>query len=465
MLERVRNFVSGLWRKAPTPEARAVLGPRTLDPLPLDQGYQRIGGSLTPADVSTIIRQADTGYIYRLVDLANESRQKDCHLQGVLNTRETALSGLDFNIDPAIKMGEDKPTDEDQEIALFVDSSIRNAQGRGEDSKSFADMVAHSQGAVYHGHAVSEIDWAYNGTNIVPAGFYLVSQRRFVFTQDEGRLEWWDQTRMTNSVPLQLAYPDRFIQHQPRINGDLPAREGLARVLIWAALFRNWTQSDWLKLAELAWKPFRTGTYDQSASTKDIADLERSLRYLTTNGVASFSDRTEFKVHWPEGGGGRPNHAVMAEFFAGEMSKATLGQTLTTQEGDRGARSLGEVHDRVRRDVRENDNSAASSTIRRDFIEPLVRLNYGPNVLIPGFEFITEDTPDLAPFAEGVAKLVSAGARIPSYWVADRAGYPVPSDVEEYLSGSPPGTGNQEDEEGQDDTAEPPKTEESDDDE
>ena len=56
--------------------------------------HTRIGGSLTPEDVSNILRTADTGYMWRLADLANESRQKDCHLQSILGTREMAIAGM-----------------------------------------------------------------------------------------------------------------------------------------------------------------------------------------------------------------------------------------------------------------------------------------------------------------------------------------------------------------------------------
>ena len=60
----------------------------------------RIGGGLSPRDVSTIIRKADTGDMARLMDLANESRQKDCHLQSVLATNEESIAGLPWQLVP-----------------------------------------------------------------------------------------------------------------------------------------------------------------------------------------------------------------------------------------------------------------------------------------------------------------------------------------------------------------------------
>ena len=118
----------------------------------------------------------------------------------------------------------------------------------------------------------------------------------------------------------------------------MPGTEYRLHVLLWAALFRNWDIGDWLKLAELSWKPWRIGSYKGSASTEDIQGLINALESLTSNGVATHSDRVEIGVEWPQRGrGGKPEHEALASFIGMEMSKAVLGQTLTTEQGERGA--------------------------------------------------------------------------------------------------------------------------------
>ena len=410
-----------------------------LQPLPVQEQFTRLGGGLTPASVSTILREADTGSIYRLVDLANESRQKDCHLQGILHTREIALSGLRWNIKPSIAAGADVATESDKAVAWFCEDALANAKGRGDDSKGFGDLLAHMQTGVYHGFAVAETDYTRAGMGIVPVGFFLASPRRFGFNSDTGMLEWRDQNTMRDGVRLQQTYPYKFIQHQPRVNGDVPTREGLSHVLIWSALFRNWDIADWMKLAELSWKPWRFGVYKKTASTEDINELRTALQYLTTNGVCMHSERVEVNVEWPERERGtRPGHSVLAEFMAMEMSKAVLGQTLTVESGERGARSLGEVHDRVRLDIREADAVAVATTIQRDILAPLVKLNFGAGVAVPEFAFVTEDAVDVGAFARACAQLVQNGLAVPQWWVRDRIGAPEPRPDEDILSGFPP---------------------------
>ena len=161
-----------------------------------------------------------------------------------------------------------------------------------------------------------------------------------------------------------------------------------------------------------------------------------ALERLTSNGVATFSDRADVQIEWPERGrGGKPEHHDLSEFLGMEMSKCVLGQTLTVEQGERGARSLGEVHDRVRKDIRENDSVALAATVRRSLIEPLVRLNYGADQQVPWFEFVTEDAVDLGALSRAIEGLVRAGLDIPQWWVRNRAGISDPEESDALLRG------------------------------
>jgi hypothetical protein len=55
-----------------------------------------------------------------------------------------------------------------------------------------------------------------------------------------------------------------------------------------------------------------------------------------------------------------------------ELSKLINGQTLTTEPGDRGARSLGEIHDRVFDDITRADLAWVEQRLNQDVL-PLVR--------------------------------------------------------------------------------------------
>jgi len=390
--------------------------------LPIALQLQRIGGATTPAQVSAILRQADTGYVWQLQDLLHEARQKECHLQTVLGTRENAIRGLPWQI-----VAPEDGRRRDRKAAEFCEEVIR-ATG------DFPDLLAHLAGGAYHGYSVAETLFAVRGGQVVPVGWSRLAPRRFCFEQDLGQLRWWDQGAGMPypGVDVQAAYPGKFLVYQPRINGDVPCREGLGRVLLWASLFRNWTLRDWLALGEIAWKPWRVGTYKVGADKTSINNLRDIMRQMSASGVATKPDDVTIDVQWPKGNVQGATHRDLAEFLGGEMSKAVLGQTLTTESGSRGARSLGEVHDRVRRDILEADAVAIAACLQRDLLAPLVAWNFG-DAAVPTFRFLTEEGVDLKAYSEAILNFKRAGLRICASDVRDKAGLREPDDDDEVL--------------------------------
>jgi phage gp29-like protein len=436
-------------------EPSDVVIPRVLTTEPLFNQFTRIGGNLTPQGVSSIIVEADGGVMNRIVNLGQESRQRDGHLQSILWTRENAVAKL------ALKFVlPDDPTPDERRAGDLCKEAWDGALGGftradEEETRSQTDMVAHQMGGVFFGYAVSEIDWQLDGGRLMPLGFWDAGPRRFIFRQEDGRLAWSDfgatvgargaRGAGTGPVDIRREHPGRFIIHQPRVNGDVPMREGLLRVLMWAALFRNWDMRDWLALAEIGWKPWRIGKYAKGTNQENIDRLIEALQQMTASGVAVLPASTELMVEWPKGSvgagasSGRSSHGELHGVLGEEMSKAVLGQTLTTEAGARGTKALGQVHQRVREDVRDADAVAEAATLRRDLFGPLVELNIGPEARVPIPLFVTDETRDIKTFAEALLKLGEAGVRdIPDRWVRESVDMPEAEAGEPVLQFPPP---------------------------
>jgi len=418
---------------------------RFVPDLPLSHQQQRIGGNLTPSQVSQIYREADQGIIYRIVDLGNESRQKDCTLESILETRENSLAPLGYTIVPWRERDEE-PTDDAIGDAHLVEDALGRANGEGQDMQGLTDTISHLQGSIYHGHATSEIAWIRQGNWMMPKGFWPIGQRRFEFREIDGRLVFNDTFSVghrLNGIDLTAEKPGEFITHLPRVNGDIRAREGLARCLIWAALFRNWAIADWIELGELTYKPWRIGKYPggknktSPAGKTDREDLIDVMRRMTTSGIAAIRDDMEIDLKgFNISDGAKGVHKLLADFMGAEMAKAVLGQTLTVEAGERGARSLGEVHDRVRKDRKEYDAISQAATLMRDLIRWIIWLNRGPETPLPLFFFNTDDAIDMSSFSDGLKKLVEAGAQIPVGYPNDKLGIPMPEQGDMLLGGS-----------------------------
>lgn len=418
----------------------------------LSQQYLHVGVQ-TPEDVSSLMRLADTGYIYRLCDFWEEQRNRDCHLHTVAHRREQALVTKDWQVVPASEKRRDL------RIAAWAEDAIkamgdvhhREARDAGLDLRPLADLIAHLNSATIHGFAASELLYVRNGRRVVPAGALPMAPRRFVYAQQDGSLRWWDATGPQTLYPgkdiLRDYPPGRFILHRPRVNGaGAGPREGLIRPLLWASLFRTWAMGDWLKLAELAWKPYRWGTYDpdKHAGDEDIGALETALQQLMAEGWATISNRTGLNIKFPDNasaqGGGQ--HEALIRFMAEEMSKAATGHTLTVEEGKRGTARTAQTGENVSHHILEIDARALEGTIQRHLLAPLIRFNFG-DVPLPRFVFVTEQGVDSLALAQAIEKMRGAGLDgISAKWARAALGAPEPDVGEEVLGGklwTPPG--------------------------
>lgn len=83
----------------------------------------------------------------------------------------------------------------------------------------------------------------------------------------------------------------------------------------------------------------------------------------------------------------------LARYCDEQISKAILGQTLTSDSGG-GSYAQSKTHNEVRHDLTVADAKSLAVTIRRDIIRPLVEFNYGSEANIPFFGFDCHEVED-----------------------------------------------------------------------
>jgi phage gp29-like protein len=245
-------------------------------------------------------------------------------------------------------------------------------------------------------------------------------------------------------VPLDGFPAGKWITHTPRIRGGYPQCEGLGRVAVWYVCFSKWTVRDWLALAETQGRGIRLGKWSSGtdpkhparATPEDVDALDDALESLSTSIWATFPDSTEVELHDPVSG--ETAHKGLVDWCSSELSKLVLGETLTTEAGVRGARSLGEVHADVSRMLAASDARAIEQTVRRCLLAPLIEFNFGREYDVR-LAFNVDPPANLDGEADRLAKLVPLGFKVRQEDVADRFGWPSPAEGEEILSGKVPG--------------------------
>ena len=331
-------------------------------------GYPSSG--LTPRRLTAILREADSGNLFRQMELFSEMEEKDAHLFSCLQTRKLSVAGLDWDIEQAGPEG----------TASFLKAAIG---GIANFEESLLDLLD----AVGKGFAVSEIIWRMDGGRVIPCALRKRPQKRFTFLTGGGVSE--APRLLTDAEPVWgvALPPDKFVVHAYRAGADVPERGGLLRVLSWIYLFKNYALKDWVSFCEVFGMPLRLGIYSPSASKEDRDALVDAVTQLGSDAAGIISESTRIEFVEAAKNGSAP-YRELIELLNREISKAVLGQTLTTDVGAGGSYAAGIVHDGVRSDIMRADARALERTINRDLIRPLVLYNFGPGESVPRFRFL-----------------------------------------------------------------------------
>jgi phage gp29-like protein len=380
-------------------------------------GYPSAG--LTPGRLAGIFRQADYGDLRAQAELFEEMEEKDAHLASVLQTRRLAVLGLEHQVEDASESAEDK------KIAEFCREALEDLD--------LEDLFTHLLGAVGQGYAAAESRWE-NGAKAVIRGFNLIHPKKISFVNSITPLVVTeDNYQGVEPAPWQLVY------HRAAAKCGHDTRNGVLRVCAYMYLFKLYSLKDWVVFNEIFGMPLRLGKYEPSSSPADREALRAAISSLGSDAAGIISKSTEIEFVEASGrlSGVTNPYQVMAFFCNREISKAVLGQTLTTDtEGTTGTFAAGKVQDGVRMDLLEADVKTLAKTVRLQIIRPLVGFNFGWEKAIPGFGFNIAEDEDLKTVAETYQILANMGYSIAQQHISERFGVPLP-DKEELLVNPP----------------------------
>ena len=371
---------------------------------------------LTPARLAAIFREADAGNVYRQMELFEEMEEKDPHLFSQLQTRKNAVIGLDFDILPFSDDARDK------EIAKFVTECIDNLE-------SIEDIFLDILDAIGKGFSINEILWAYDEGRVVIDDIKWKHQKKFLFDDN-------DNLRvMTMEEPMGILLPEnKFVIHKYKAKSGHPSRAGVLRVCAWMYLFKNYDVKDWVAFAEVYGMPLRVGTYNANTTKEDKEALMMAVSMLGSDAAGIISDSTKIEFHEASKSSSQDIYQALASFCNAEMSKAILGQTLTSEVGDSGSYAASKTHDGVRQDLLEADCKALAQVILRDVIRPLCYFNFGESKRLPYLKFHYEPPEDLKASAETYSILIKdMNLPIAADHVYDKFGIPKPQQGQELL--------------------------------
>ncbi len=410
---------------------------------------------LTPERLAVILREAEFGDPFLYLELAEEMEEKDLHYLAVLGTRKQAVAGLDLIVRAASSSAED------QRAAAMVREILLG--GALPIDSAIVEMLD----AIGKGFSATEILWDRSGREWFPRELKWRDPRWFMFdwiSGDQLLVRTLKEQTMTDASPklrpsgggatphfggnglsgglregiqpmTAPLVPFKFITHFSKAKAGLPIRGGLARAAGWSYLFKNYILKDWVTFTEVFGQPLRVGKYQPGATETDKQTLLSAVANIGTDAAAIIPESMVIEFTEARQGGSAELYRSFCEYLDAQVSKAVLGQTLTTEVSSAGgSRAAAEVHDAVRRDILAADARRLGETLGRDLVRPIVDLNLGPMRQYPKLMLGLPDDQDAKEFADIVAALADRGLRVAQKAVLDKLGLPEPAPGDAVLS-------------------------------
>lgn len=384
-----------------------------------------------------------------------DMERTDGHYASVLQTRKLMLLGKGFEIQPASKSARDV------EIADFVRWNL--AQMRG----SFTQDLYEILDALGKGFSLSELVWGladrgpWKGRVILRA-LKAKDQQYFGFAQDDfdnivddGIVQnpavthglrlaniLTDQQKdtlkaSTGGTTSNRRLPrDKFVHFVFNGRAENPYGRGLGGVCYWYSWFKTeGGYKFWMVFLEKFGAPTPALSVSGEASAADRTKAQAILQTLQAEtGIILPPGFTLDLVEATRGG--EAGYGALIEKCDATISKIVLGQTLTTEQGDRGARSLGEVHSDTLGGLLAFDADLLQACIQEQLVERLVGYNWAVDEY-PQFTISIKQRKDRAVETQALESLVRMGARIPERYVHDVLDYPQAEGDEPVLAVAP----------------------------
>ncbi|MBA3036765.1 MAG: DUF935 family protein [Desulfobacterium sp.] len=359
-----------------------------------------------------VLRSEATGKGLKLYDEV----ARDPHAAAVLQSRYLAIAGCEWEVQPADESAKAK------EVAEFVESALRYA--------NFTQALQELMQATLYGFFVAEILWGQKDGAWVPEKIIGKHPRRFSFDMNrELRLLTPANTIDGESVP------DRKFIVFSYGSSDNPYGCGLGQKLWWPVWFKKNGIKFWLVFLEKFGMPTGHGKYPPGTDAAGIAKLVEALDAIHSETGIATPDTMEIEL-LEAARSGNVTYESLCDYMDRQVSKAVLGQTLTTEVKGEGSLAAGKVHNDVRQDLKKADADLLSEVVNDTLVHWIVDYNFAGVEKYPTLWLRTEEEEDLKPLAERDEILSRIGLKIPTRYFYDTYGIPEPDAKEDVVAGS-----------------------------
>lgn len=322
----------------------------------------------------------------------------DAHLDAVKNKRFASITSRAWTIDGSKG---------DAKKAQFIEEYLWNIDLR--------NTISQMLEAIGFGFAVHEIVWnavqTEIGVLILPTAIKDRKQEWFKFGNDgELLLQKKDSTREQ--------MPDRkFLVTRNRPTVTNPYGNAVYSRCFWPLAFKKGGLKFWMLFVEKYGMPKAIGKVPPTATEKEQQDFLKMLVGLVRDAVAVIPQTGSVELLETRLSGTNPHSEIIA-WADKAMSKAWLGETLTTEQtSSGGTQAMATVHNDVRADLALDDAAMIESSINQ-LIRWIYEINWPNEKEIPWMNIILPEDLQQARLERDV-KLTQLGVKFNAQYITD----------------------------------------------
>lgn len=295
----------------------------------------------------------------------------DSHVFACVQSRKAGVLSLEWDIN----RGLDKDETAEKIVQLLKRLDI---------DKVISDILD----ASLFGFQPIEIIWGKVDNLVVPIELKSKPPEWFCF-DEENKLKFRSKEHyFGEELP-----PKKFLCPQSNPSYENPYGERTLSRVFWPVTFKKGGLKFWVVFTEKYGIPHLIGKHPRGASKEETDTLADLLENMVQDAIAVIPDDSSVEIQ-------EANKSSSAEIFEklidkmnGEISKAILGQTLTTEIGSSGSYAASNTHMQVRQDIIDADKKLVERTINQ-LLQWIYQINFS-SAEVPVFELYAPEDVDL----------------------------------------------------------------------
>ena len=296
----------------------------------------------------------------------------DPHVFACTQSRKAGVLSLDWEINRGL--------DKDQNA-----EDIENLLKKLDIQKLISDILDATQ----FGFQPLEIMWKRDKSgHIMPERVVAKPPEWFCF-DDDNNLKF----RTKENYYGEIVPNKKFLlaQNNPTYNNPYGDRT-LSRVF-WNVTFKKGGLKFWVVFTEKYGMPHLIGKHPRGSTKEETNSLADMLEDMVQDAIAVIPDDSSIEIQEASKSSSAEIYEKLIDKMNTEISKAILGQTLTTEIGSTGSYAASNTHMQVRQDIIDSDKKLVEGVINQ-LIQWIYEINFA-NAEVPVFEMYEPEDVDL----------------------------------------------------------------------